>query len=148
MKCGDKWGWGHRCPKQVPLHVLEELLDVMNMETTVEQDPDSQSSDEELLSLSIAATEGIQGKRTMRLHGLVNQQELLILIDSGSSSIFISQAAVDRLQCTTESATDVTLTAANGGKLQSNKLVPQVDTRTHILIPCQGIRSQTPRSHT
>jgi hypothetical protein len=33
MKCSDKWGKGHRCPKQIPLHILEEVLDAMHQMT-------------------------------------------------------------------------------------------------------------------
>lgn len=48
MKCGDKWSQAHRCPKQVPLHILEEVLDAMNVEVeqVVEEDKDIDSSDE------------------------------------------------------------------------------------------------------
>lgn len=126
MKCGDKWNRAHRCPKQVPLHVFEELLEVMDVENQGNQDHEEESSDEEVLSLSLAAAKGIQGKRTLRLQGIINHQELLILVDSGSSSTFISQGAVERLGCTTQQTTEVTMTAANGGKLASTTLVPQV----------------------
>jgi hypothetical protein len=26
FKCGDKWGKGHTCPTQVPLHDIEEMI--------------------------------------------------------------------------------------------------------------------------
>lgn len=126
MKCGEKWGRGHRCPKQVPLHILEELLDIMSLEDSLEKQSDDSSSDEEVLSLSVAATEGIQGKKTMRLHGMVNKQQLLILVDSGSSNTFISQQAVTKLQCSQESAPAVTVSTANGQKLVSDTMVPNV----------------------
>jgi hypothetical protein len=28
-KCGEKWGHNHTCPPQVPLHVIEEVLDAL-----------------------------------------------------------------------------------------------------------------------
>jgi len=55
-----------------PLHILEELLDAFSALEESDGDQDLASSDEELLNLSFASTEGFQGKRTMRLHGLVN----------------------------------------------------------------------------
>jgi hypothetical protein len=30
-KCGDKWGKGHSCPAQVPLHVLDEVFSAMRV---------------------------------------------------------------------------------------------------------------------
>lgn len=29
FRCGEKWGPGHKCPTQVPIHVVEELLDAL-----------------------------------------------------------------------------------------------------------------------
>jgi hypothetical protein len=69
MKCGEKWGGGHRCPKQVPLHILEEVWDVMNLEEEPNKPSDniSNSSDEEILALSAEAIAGVQGKKTIKL---------------------------------------------------------------------------------
>jgi len=55
------------------------------------QSSDKSSDDEgdEIFSLSHHANEGVQGKKTIKLSGLVNHQEILILIDSGS---FFSQS--------------------------------------------------------
>jgi len=100
MKCGGKWGRGHKYPDQIPLHIMEEVLDAMSIEdtSTDEQEPLDSSSDEEVLSLSWSAHEGIQGRKTIRLQGLINNQEILLLVDSGSSSTFISAVAVHKLQ--------------------------------------------------
>jgi len=126
MKCGDKWSHQHRCPAQIPLHILEEVLNAVNSSAEPEVELDSSSSDEELLSLSFAASEGIQGKRSMRLHGLISNQNVLILIDSGSSHTFISPSAVERLKCQLQPASVVHVTAANGAKLPSSQMVPQI----------------------
>ncbi|CAO2206554.1 unnamed protein product [Urochloa humidicola] len=126
MKCGEKWSRAHKCPQQVPLHILEEVLDVMNIDQSSEDGHLTDCSDEELLSLSLAATEGIQGRKTLRLHGKINKQEVLILVDSGSSSTFISSSAVQRLAIVTAEALTVTVTAANGGKLASSAIVPEL----------------------
>jgi hypothetical protein len=125
MKCGGKWGRAHKCPNQVPLHILEELLDVMNTEDVCEehQDLEDTSSDEEMLALSWSANEGIQGKKTIRLQGLIDKQEILILIDSGSSSTFISSTTAQRLGYNQEDTTEVQVTVANGSKITSNKMI-------------------------
>lgn len=124
MKCGEKWGRHHKCPPQVPLHVLEEVLDVMNLESSDEEEKEAGSSDEEILALSVHATEGIQGKKTLRLHGLIDKQEILILVDSGSSATFLSSTLTHKLNLVQEDATPVQVTVANGAKLLSNKVVP------------------------
>ncbi|CAN6241659.1 unnamed protein product [Urochloa humidicola] len=125
MKCGEKWHKQHKCPKQIPLHVLEEFLDVLNLEE--QQDGHfTDCSDEELLSLSLAATEGVQGKKTIRLQGLIQSQEILLLVDSGSSSTFISPHIVQKLALHNEQAPQVMVTIANGDKLPSDQIVPKV----------------------
>lgn len=73
MKFGEPYNPHHRCPKQVPLHVLKELLELFHLDPSgeVANDNGSQDSDEELLSLSYCAAVGIQGKKTMRLQGTI-----------------------------------------------------------------------------
>jgi hypothetical protein len=50
------------------------------------------------------------GKKTIRLQGMIQHQEVLILVDSGSSSNFIVESLVSKLQLPTERipATSVT----------------------------------------
>jgi len=38
MKCGGKWVRNHKCPNQVPLHILEVFLEAMNVNDTGELD--------------------------------------------------------------------------------------------------------------
>jgi hypothetical protein len=99
MKCGDQYSPQHRCPKQIPIHVLEEVLDLYSLGTSSEEHSDcsSQGSEAEILSLSYCATVGIQGKKTMRLKATIQQQEVLVLIDSGSSGTFINTTVVQQL---------------------------------------------------
>jgi hypothetical protein len=52
-------------------------------------------STEEVLALSFAAVEGVQGKKTMRLQGLIQNHEVPILVDSGSSNTFIRAELVN-----------------------------------------------------
>jgi hypothetical protein len=42
--CGEKWtGKGHKCPTQVSIHVLQELMDAIH----VEPDSDFESNEED-----------------------------------------------------------------------------------------------------
>ena len=125
MKCGSKWGRNHKCPPQIPLQVLEEFLDAMNIE---EEDPEEEeiSSEEDVLSLSLAATEGIQGKKTIKLQELIHNQEILLLVDSGSSSTFINTQTAEKLQYQLHDTQEVQVTMANGNILKSNKQITGV----------------------
>jgi hypothetical protein len=91
MKCGDTYSPQHKCPKQIPLHILEEVLELSQLEHPTDRAEITCGSvtEEELLSPSHYAAEGVQGHKTMRLKGLLKDHVILILVDSGSSSTFI-----------------------------------------------------------
>lgn len=127
MTCGEKWSMQHKCPEKVSLHVLEEVINVMKpADSDADSKDDSSSKDEEVeqvFSLSSAAIEGIQGRKTIRMHGMVNNHDILILLDSGSSCTFISTKTVDMLRCPVTAVTPVSVTVANGNKVTSDKQV-------------------------
>ncbi|CAD6219531.1 unnamed protein product [Miscanthus lutarioriparius] len=125
MKCGEKCGKNHKCPDKVSPHVLEEFLEAVQTEPPQDDltEDSSDDDDDEIFSLSQCAVEGVQGKKTIKLSGLVNHQEILILIDSGSSCSFISDKTVQALQCSVTSAPSVLVTVANGQKLRSDQQV-------------------------
>jgi hypothetical protein len=123
FKCGAKWGPNHKCQETIPLHVMEELFEVLqlNDQGSNAGEGNSSDSDAELLSLSFCVVAGTSNRRTMRLHGMHGKHELPILIDSGSSASFISQHIVDKMQLTTSTATPVQVFVANGQKMICDK---------------------------
>jgi hypothetical protein len=125
MKCGEQYSPQHRCPNQIQFHVLEEWLNAMDSSDTDSDTSDKGAGDgaEEILSLSVAAIEGVQGKKTMRLQGLIQHQEVLILVDSGSSSTFIRAELVQELGLVTTKTKPAIITVADGGQLQCDSMV-------------------------
>jgi hypothetical protein len=128
MKCGEPYSSQHRCPKQVPLHVLDELWELVQDEGSDGENSDVSGNDSEaeLLQLSYYVAEGIQGHKTMRLQGLVQDQAMLILLDSGSSSTFISSVMVAKLKLPTTAITPVHVTIADGTSMTCDTMVQQL----------------------
>jgi hypothetical protein len=122
MKCGEKWGRNHKCPEKVSLHVLEEFMELLPDEATSEPSFD-ESSDGKVFSLCQAVAVEVQGRKTIKIIGLVDSQEILILIDSGSSSSFLSEKTAVALNYAITSAPPIQITVANGEKLQSHQQV-------------------------
>lgn len=90
FKCGEKWGPGHKCPPQVSLHVIEELLDVLEVD---EQDLDADEVtevEEVVLAVGHALTSTNEKRRTMKICGKIGKSDVLILIDSSNIGTFIS----------------------------------------------------------
>ena len=123
MKCGEKWGKQHKCPDKVSMNVLEEFLDIIQPEQQGSESSDESCEDEDadVFVLSQCAQEGVQGKKTIKLSGIVDKQEILILVDSGSSCTFLSEKAAQLLNCKVTAASPVSVTVANGHKLTSDK---------------------------
>ncbi|CAN6292538.1 unnamed protein product [Urochloa humidicola] len=127
MRCGEKYGPNHKCPTSIPLHVLDELFDVLQIEEEFDASPQDSGSasgtDDKVLTISFHATAGTVGQKTIRLNGLIDKQEVLMLIDSGSGGNFISQSMVDALKLPTQQIEPVQVTVANGAKFSCSAKV-------------------------
>lgn len=132
--CGEKFHPGHKCSKTVPLNVVEELLDVLQLsESKVEHDNDSSSGEEEtLMHIAPGTMAGGRAKKSMRLQGTCNGKQILLLVDSGSAGSFISEEAVRQLKLDTTSIPVVTVTVADGGRTRVDCAVPDLKWQ------CQG----------
>lgn len=128
FRCGGKYAPGHKYPKQVDLAVIAELCDALQIEAESNNDEDkpeddasSESSGEQVMSLSSATSQGTTSKRTMWLLGYIGRRQILILIDSGSSGNFISDELVDILQLQVHTLPPVQVTIANGARMLSTE---------------------------
>ena len=97
--CGEKWSKTHTCPAQVPLHILEELLEACQI-SAVNEDKSEDDTDDtgDLCILQDTAMAMTAKRRTIRLQGLVGKRSVLILIDSSSTYSFVNQELADRLE--------------------------------------------------
>lgn len=128
MRCGEKWNRNHKCPEKISLHVLEEVLDILPTTTNssdASSDSGGDSSDGEVFALSHCANIGIQGKKTIRLAGKVQDRDILILIDSGSTGTFLSESTAALLKCPVQTVAPIQVTVANGDKVTSTQQVSQ-----------------------
>lgn len=75
----------------VQLHVVQELLEVLQSESEVSDSTASTALDGDtvLMSISQQALTGTESSTSFRLRGWVQGLEVLMLVDSGSSHSFI-----------------------------------------------------------
>ena len=128
-KCGLKWNPSHRCANSVPLHVVEELWQlVQESEEENQLLPKSTVSDseEDLCAISIAAIDGSEAPKTMRFLGKISDHKVIILADSGSSGNFISESVAAQLPNWQSLPMPIQVKLANGNIL----------TCTHELCDC------------
>ena len=134
FKCGETYGPGHKCPSKVQLHVMEELWDAMQSQDSAVSDSDSEhqpteptdKESDDCMKLSVQAATGTSSKESIKLQGMVGKRQLLILVDSGSSTNFIRADLAKELKCSTEDIPASTVTVANGGTLPCTTQVPNL----------------------
>lgn len=124
--CGDKWSRQHKCPEQVPLHVIEELVEVLQPALPAAGNDSDTSSEEELMALDSSSSPAARKRRTIRLQGTIGKHQILILVDSGSARSFVTPEVVDTLKLPTTPAAAASFTIANGSKMQCTSKVPHL----------------------
>lgn len=102
--------------------MVKELLDALELE----DDPDSEhaeSEDEVVASVSQSAAPSQVKRRTMRLCGRIGKLIVLILIDSGSVGMFISDKLASQLQMNIECCDPMMLVAVDGSPMICNQKI-------------------------
>ncbi|KAK1651826.1 hypothetical protein QYE76_069631 [Lolium multiflorum] len=129
FKCGDKFHPGHKCSKSVPINLVEELVEILQMsvgDSEGEESEGNSSSEETFMHMSLGAIGGTVKKKSLRLQGTIRDKQVLILVDSGSFGNFISSTAVEQLGLPTVDIDPVTVTVANGAREQVRTAVVDV----------------------
>ncbi|XP_047048394.1 uncharacterized protein LOC124653372 [Lolium rigidum] len=123
--CEEKWNKTHKCPSQIPLHVMEELLEVLQSDE--DDSKSSVSSEDDLMLLApLEVSSAPRQRRSMRLHGMIGKQHVLILVDSGANASFINAELAQQLGRETKETLPARFVAANGAPLVSAKMLPQL----------------------
>jgi hypothetical protein len=129
--CGEKFEPDHlaKCAKRTQIQLNSLVTDDGEMILTddILQKLDREDvAREEFCHLSLSALSGTDDADSMRVRALSKKQVMLILVDSGSSSTFISTAMVARIGLKTVSCAATTVRVANEDMLISDTNVPKV----------------------
>jgi hypothetical protein len=127
--CGEKYTRTHKCPDKIPLHVIEELMELLPIHAdNIDDASDGDSDTDDLMLIAATDTPNVAKKKnTIRLQGTVGKHQMLILIDSGSVASFISTDLAKRLQCSTQNMTARQFTVADGHPVQCTEFVPDFE---------------------
>lgn len=124
FKCGAKWDRNHKCPAQVPIHVLEELWEALE-DDDLDSADDSEVPDEVVLAVDHSDSAPV-AKRTMKIHGKVGKLEVLILIDSGSVGSFISNQLAMKLQLPLTDCAPAKFVTTDGSPMTCTQKISQL----------------------
>lgn len=127
-KCGERWGKEHTCPSSVQMHVVEELLALFSEEEITGNSSAAANSEETetVCSLSIHALKGTSTETTgvIQLHAFIADQEVLILVDSGSSTSFINKHLAEKLSCAQPLKKPCLVKVADGSQHRCSTFIP------------------------
>lgn len=121
-KCGEKWSKDHKCGPQVHLHIVQELWDLLTPEAEQDTTPPAIEEQEQqaFLAISQSAVTGAVAARTVRFSGTVQGLVMQMLLDSGSSSSFISESLAAQLKNLSVRTEHCNIRIAGGGTLSSS----------------------------
>lgn len=127
FKCGIKWSRDHKCAPEV-LHAVEVLWDSIvdddcQSSLDVQHEPDEQLC----LAMSKSASSGLPAARTIRFQAAIARLQVTVLIDSGSSTSFLSSAMAAKLTQYKASCQSSQVQVAGGGLLHSPAVLQSVD---------------------
>nr|KYP33317.1 hypothetical protein KK1_045838 [Cajanus cajan] len=114
-----------RTHKKLQIHVMEldDTSDSVDSEEVVDLDDDSTVDICLDPLISVNALTGVTKFNTMRVTGRSRKKPLHILIDSGSTHNFLDVNVAKRLGCKIEDMDSVTVTVADGARVQINTMV-------------------------
>jgi hypothetical protein len=113
FKCGDKYMPGHRCNSK-GLHMIEGVEGGEDEEIGEFEDNMQWTDQIDEYGLSLNALADNDTYNTIRIKGNCQGQNLIILIDSGSTYSFINESTIKALNATTSKTTLLAVTVANG----------------------------------
>ncbi|KAM3330169.1 hypothetical protein ACQJBY_026885 [Aegilops geniculata] len=118
--CGERWGRDHKCNNTVQLHVVQELLEFCATDSV-----DSDDSEVDLMVLSAETQTADPANSAIRLTCQVAGQEVIFLLDSGSSHSFLSERLASQLAGQQRLSKMQRVRIAGGGQLVCSAWIPK-----------------------
>ncbi|KAI4324053.1 hypothetical protein L6164_023619 [Bauhinia variegata] len=124
MLCGEKWSPYHKASCKVISRVNVIVLEVVEMyepaNTILEANLEDISPSDEEINIFVNAVWDIGDNHTMYLQATIKKQEILMLVDSGSTHNFLSEALMKKLGLSTQYIGPHYATVANDALMEIN----------------------------
>lgn len=120
FKYGERWEHEHVCPSTIQLHVVEEMLALLGADSI----SDSEGDIQQVHAISRPALDGGVSPKAFQLLATMQNREVLILVDSGSSTSFINKKLADQLIGAVPLLRPSRVKVADGGELLCTESIP------------------------
>lgn len=135
FKCGEKWGPEHLCKMKHYQFVL--VKDSGGEEEELAREEEEQVDMEvKTLELSLNSKVGLTSNRSFKTWGQIGGREVLVLVDCGATSNFISKKIVGELKLKVSDTPEFVVEVGTGDKVKNRGICKHVD----LLV--QGVRIQ------
>jgi len=118
--CDEQYTRGHKCPRLFYL----EVTDFEEEDTAAQEDQTQQEEQPPLISLHAIA--GFTTNDTMKVQVRIGETELIALLDSGSTSNFVSMEAAQQIGLHFHDSTGASVIVANGDRVACRGLARDV----------------------
>lgn len=129
--CGEKYSKEHVCQKTIPLHVVQEMLNCMQTDSSDDEAETQKEPDQLLNQMMLLSTEAVHpaqhpSQRTMLIKVTVQDQPMVFLLDSGSSACFLDSSRAEHLKGKQQLPRASQVQVAGGDILQSTDYIPEL----------------------
>lgn len=126
FKCGERCGNYHTCPTSVQLQVVEELLELLDIETQEDQGTSLEEEPPSRVVMAISRSTLTSGvpPRAFQLRAWIQGREVLMLVDSGSTTLFINGRLGANIVGVWPLPREYKVRVADGGELMCSASVP------------------------
>lgn len=108
------------------LHIVEELFELFGIDAGIDTSPTPEpGASETVMAISRTALSGGVSAKAFQLRAWIQGHEVLVLVDSGSTTSFLDQTLAKSLDGVTSLARACTVRVADGGELTCSFAVPQ-----------------------
>ncbi|CAL9222852.1 unnamed protein product [Arabidopsis halleri] len=99
--CGDQWVHGHKCKQK--LRCLEVDDEDGEQNAMVEEQDATEEVEErqEMVTLTLTSMSGINAEKSLKVMGKIENKDIVVFVDSGATSNFISERVAKELGLTT-----------------------------------------------
>jgi hypothetical protein len=119
-RCAEKWSYGHNCSSTVQLHVIQELFSNDGCNAKTHGGDFATKTSQLCICVPEAAILGVESTMSMKSMVSIQNQSLLILLDTGSSHSLLSSKLAVNLIGLTPLQKPLTVQVANGAQIHCN----------------------------
>ncbi|XP_027098929.2 uncharacterized protein [Coffea arabica] len=126
FKCGEKYGQGHQCKLGHLNFLINEEEEESNFEDAVGEQEENTGNPGQIMEMSLHTLSNALKRKTITLVGRLDGEEMLILVDTGSSDSYIGSEKVIAFDIPYQLVKPFFVIVGNGACVTSKAICPKV----------------------